>query len=220
MNFKGFTTWDKAWLPAIIAAIGVAVYHGLFSVEQADWLKTAATVLLPIIGQAVLTFWSSNKPKAPTGGGGTRGVMSSYKWLLLLIVLVPLSSGLSGCGKDSALTKDERASLTTEQVIYDWSAKVNIAFGPAVKYSLQPKCDAERLVRCHEEKAVIVFLELRKLANDAFAVAVQNPTEPGLAILKETITRILGILETELLKVKQVETHYGPVTIYHIAQSH
>jgi hypothetical protein len=58
---NGFTSWDKAWLPLVVAGAGVLGYHGVVSAEGASFITESAPTLLAMIGQAVLVGWRKNK---------------------------------------------------------------------------------------------------------------------------------------------------------------
>ena len=59
---EGFTRWDKAWLPLVVAGAGVLGYHGIVSPEGVNFITTSAPTLLAMIAQAVLVGWRKNKP--------------------------------------------------------------------------------------------------------------------------------------------------------------
>jgi len=58
---NGFTSWDKAWLPLVVAGAGVLGYHGWISAEGASFITESTPTLLAMIGQAVLVGWRKNK---------------------------------------------------------------------------------------------------------------------------------------------------------------
>ncbi len=58
---KGFTRWDKAWLPLVVAGAGVLGFHGYVSAEGVSFITASAPALLAMIGQAGLVLWRKNK---------------------------------------------------------------------------------------------------------------------------------------------------------------
>ena len=58
---NGFTRWDKAWLPLVIADAGVLGFHGYVSAEGVSFITQSAPALLAMIGQAGLVLWRKNK---------------------------------------------------------------------------------------------------------------------------------------------------------------
>lgn len=58
---KGMTTFDKVWVPFVVAGAGVLGYYGITSGEQTAWVADNATVILAMAAQAVLVFWKKNK---------------------------------------------------------------------------------------------------------------------------------------------------------------
>ena len=58
---EGFTTWDKAWLPLVVAGAGVLGYHGVISPSEAGFVSDSAPTLLAMIAQAILVFARKNK---------------------------------------------------------------------------------------------------------------------------------------------------------------
>ena len=58
---NGFTSWDKAWLPLVVAGAGVLGYQGWISTEGVSFITASAPTLLAMIGQAVLVGWRKNK---------------------------------------------------------------------------------------------------------------------------------------------------------------
>lgn len=58
---NGFTRWDKAWLPLIVAGAGVLGFHGYVSAEGVSFITESAPALLAMGAQAVLVLWRKNK---------------------------------------------------------------------------------------------------------------------------------------------------------------
>lgn len=58
---KGITSFDKAWVPLVVAGAGVLGFYGITSTEQTSWIVSAAPAGLAMIAQAVLVFWKKNK---------------------------------------------------------------------------------------------------------------------------------------------------------------
>ncbi len=58
---NGFTSWDKMWLPLVVAGAGVLGFHGYVSAEGVSFITESAPTLLAMIGQAVLVGWRKNK---------------------------------------------------------------------------------------------------------------------------------------------------------------
>jgi hypothetical protein len=58
---KGITSFDKAWVPLVVAGAGVLGFYGITSPEQTSWIADAAPAALAMIAQAVLVFWKKNK---------------------------------------------------------------------------------------------------------------------------------------------------------------
>ena len=59
---NGFTSFDKAWVPFVIACAGLLGYYGVTSPEQSTWIVDTAPAGLAMAAQAVLVFWRKNKP--------------------------------------------------------------------------------------------------------------------------------------------------------------
>ncbi|NIT36967.1 MAG: hypothetical protein GTN49_10800 [candidate division Zixibacteria bacterium] len=57
----GFTSWDKAWLPLVVAGAGVLGYHGVISAEGANFITESGPTLLAMVAQAVIVFFRPNK---------------------------------------------------------------------------------------------------------------------------------------------------------------
>lgn len=58
---KGITSFDKAWVPLVVAGAGVLGFYGITSTEQTAWIVDAAPAGLAMLAQAVLVFWKKNK---------------------------------------------------------------------------------------------------------------------------------------------------------------
>lgn len=58
---NGFTRWDKAWLPLVLAGAGVLGYQGWISAEGVSFITESAPALLAMVAQAGLVLWRKNK---------------------------------------------------------------------------------------------------------------------------------------------------------------
>lgn len=56
-----FTGFDKAWLPFVIAGVGVLVYHGFLTGEQGKVLGESIGPMAIALAQAILVFLFPNK---------------------------------------------------------------------------------------------------------------------------------------------------------------
>lgn len=117
-----------------------------------------------------------------------------------------IAAFIAGCG--AGLTKEEAAALTPDQAIFKLANEVNIAFTPAVAYALQPKCTPTNAIRCHDPGVVKIMLALREEANAAFKVARADPTLAAVSVLTGVVRRLLGTLQSELLKTKTQGASY------------
>jgi len=113
---------------------------------------------------------------------------------------------LAGCG--IGLTQAEKDALTPEQTVFKLANEVNIAFAPAVAYAQQPKCKAGEAIRCHDPKVVKIFLDLREEANAALKTARANPDTAAVSVATGIVRRLLGELQSELLKVNAQGARY------------
>lgn len=107
---------------------------------------------------------------------------------------------ITGCG--IGLTQAEKDALTPELAIFKLADEVNIAFMPAVAYAQQPLCKEGEAIRCHDKNVVKIFLDLREEANAALKTARINPDTATVSVLTGIVRRLLGELQSELLKVK------------------
>lgn len=57
-------TWQKAWIPFVAAVVGLGVYFGLFTQEQAAQLNDAIVPAVVVVIQTLLVYFIPNK-----GGG-------------------------------------------------------------------------------------------------------------------------------------------------------
>jgi len=58
---NGITSFDKAWVPFVVAGAGLLGYYGITSGEQTAWIADNVTAIIAMGAQAALVFWKKNK---------------------------------------------------------------------------------------------------------------------------------------------------------------